>query len=792
MTNSPSNSCTSLSSLGSPGVSRTTSIARKRMYHFADINSCSSIGIGIGNGNVNFNTVGMGSLLSPIQAGSEHQEHEPELFPDLNSNSHNHCSDVHVHADADADADADKRNDNDNDADKDQQIKVLPQTQDCQSSIPTPKSHSLTPNALKENEFDLLSAAYIKILEPPPSPSVQELVEGSPTPTTESQRYLTANESSDDNNDDDDDGEEGGSSGLSYESSSQEDEHEDEDENKDKSEDITSSRQEKESKNNRQQTSSAEKINAKNNDESGESDRELLLSNSDAKTMDLLPLSHIILTSPSDNDFCTSGNGTGTNAKAMSMAMLSSPPKVMPQNRTLEEEEADTITPKRKTNRPSSVNNSPSEINNGAEEAMSGHGGGRRSQLMKSLSLPLSLGGNDDMGAGGGFFAGFAGANASGTGTAIANNIKPRRKRINSVDSKRHRRTRSGDDAAATLLTGSAEWAGMELHNLPLPKDREAYDDDQDEQDLNLLPEYKKDKSSSREREQGHAHGHVNLASRKLQRTRKSRRNVTVSPAGETLVFQSISADDVDLMMDMARSPNALEEGISTRFSPRVAGAAAVKPDPETADMSVTPTTMNDWGSSPPFGPPPGSEIQRSMSFGDASASTVESNFSWISRGTATIAKEAELNNRAKDSGSASPPLNDTRASNILTPPMTNKLRLSTSLLEPMIIARAIPSIEKDIEMQEEQMKKEEFYDEHMRELRNAPPSPTKAPRFQASGKPGEFPTSTCPRCHTVQREFFTVASAGKRFESPAQYIALYFFMYMIMSLFIFGMEVSP
>jgi len=286
-----------------------------------------------------------------------------------------------------------------------------------------------------------------------------------------------------------------------------------------------------------------------------------------------------------------------------------------------------------------------------------------------------------------------------------------------------------------------------------------------------LPPEYKKEKSSSRE----HGHGHVNLASRKLQRTRKLRRNFN---AGDSLVFQSISADDVDLMMNMARSPNALEEGISTRFSPRVAGA--VKPDPENA--------MNDGGFSPRFGPVPGSVMERSMSFGDASASTVESNFSWISRGTATIAKEAELNS-AK--GSASPPLNGTHAPNILTPPMANKPRSSSSLLDPIVIARAVPGMEKDIEMQVEQRKKEDFYDEHMRELRNAPPSPTKAPRFEASGKPGGHPTFTCPRCNTVQREFFTVASAVKRFESPAQYIALYFFMYMIMSLFIFGMEVS-
>ena len=52
-----------------------------------------------------------------------------------------------------------------------------------------------------------------------------------------------------------------------------------------------------------------------------------------------------------------------------------------------------------------------------------------------------------------------------------------KRKRLNSAD-KRHRRTRSGDDKAATLMTGKSAWAGMELHKLPLPHEREDDDDD--------------------------------------------------------------------------------------------------------------------------------------------------------------------------------------------------------------------------------------------------------------------------------------------------------------------------
>ena len=51
------------------------------------------------------------------------------------------------------------------------------------------------------------------------------------------------------------------------------------------------------------------------------------------------------------------------------------------------------------------------------------------------------------------------------------------------------------------------------------------------------------------------------------------------------------------------------------------------------------------------------------------------------------------------------------------------------------------------------------------------------------------YSTFVCPRCNTRQREFFTVENAAGRLEGPGSYLALYFAVYVICSLFIFGLE---
>jgi hypothetical protein len=54
---------------------------------------------------------------------------------------------------------------------------------------------------------------------------------------------------------------------------------------------------------------------------------------------------------------------------------------------------------------------------------------------------------------------------------------------------------------------------------------------------------------------------------------------------------------------------------------------------------------------------------------------------------------------------------------------------------------------------------------------------------------PQSCATYVCPKCRTIQREFFTVSDAPRQLESASGYLALYFGTYVIASLFIFGLE---
>jgi len=57
-------------------------------------------------------------------------------------------------------------------------------------------------------------------------------------------------------------------------------------------------------------------------------------------------------------------------------------------------------------------------------------------------------------------------------------------------------------------------------------------------------------------------------------------------------------------------------------------------------------------------------------------------------------------------------------------------------------------------------------------------------------GNDVNHPTYRCPRCQTIQREFFTVNNAPRQFQTGSSFLALSFVIYVIASLYIFGLEV--
>lgn len=354
------------------------------------------------------------------------------------------------------------------------------------------------------------------------------------------------------------------------------------------------------------------------------------------------------------------------------------------------------ITPKRKTS-----SNDLNILSTEQEQDL-------RQKLVKSISLPVSL--QED---------------------------ESKRKRPNSAD-KRHRRTRSGDDKAATLV-GKSAWAGMELHQLPLPHEREDDDDDTFDSSKNPL-ERNENVTTSK------LSSTSNIDARKTRR--RSRRN---SPVSE----QALKSPNLQQnpMQEHVASP---KDGIpiSTRFSPKVSAGIVRSGDVKRDEEYIM------------------QSIERQDSF--ASANTAESDFSWISRGT------VGLNTSINDSFVKSSPLDKGNiGGSMLTPPTANKERIRKEIGHS-------DGLQNMPHHSEEQIRKEKAFDEHMKEISNLPRSPTRPPKLQAEGK---YPTFVCPRCKTEQRQFVTVASATKKTEEQSKFFAFYFFIYTILALFICGSE---
>lgn len=419
--------------------------------------------------------------------------------------------------------------------------------------------------------------------------------------------------------------------------------------------------------------------------------------------------------------------------------VITTPPRITPFD-GLEVEES--ITPKMKTkSRTSSLHGSPSSSSSSSSNS-GGRDGGKCVVPSESKIEPVN-------GAGSATTA----ADADTAATAIQD-VRFRASRSNSMGDKRHRRKRSGDDAAAMISTGSADWVGMELHNIPLPNERD--EDEEEEDDDNDHNTMEKDVFDTK-----------NVA-----RQRSKSRNVQVEYKSVVDNHPSTARDDDHGFFH--DSHDVTETGISTRFSPRIA-----------TDLKFD--VVDQFAGAP---------LHRNLSFGDASVSTADSSFSWISRGTSFVMKEPEPqpSYKAREQQLANESNRFLHGSsqttyNAVSENMQSKNAKNVPRVMNQASAHIIPDFDRDIEMQQDEQKNANSkISEHSKKTKGAAISTDPVMKSQsAEGK--EFPTFQCPRCNTIQREFITVSSAHKNFESPSQYIAIYFFIYMLMSLFIFGME---
>uniref|UniRef100_A0A7S3VAR4 Potassium channel domain-containing protein n=1 Tax=Chaetoceros debilis TaxID=122233 RepID=A0A7S3VAR4_9STRA len=561
------------------------------------------------------------------------------------------------------------------------------------------------------------------------------------------------------------------------------------------------------------------------NKKSAAEDKEILLNNMDTSPMDITPIENMdspdidlpdidipdwgspdtssveLLVSPSESslvDLCTtSGGGAGGNRKTlmnMNMNNLTTPPRISPfhsypndqgdgngNGNNGNDDEEDETTPRRKTNQPPS----PSVVSSPLGNIDLGN-------FLTEVETPSSASTTTPK------------TTTTAEGSAIEGltvpidekhssssniNLKPRRRRVGSSGkgAPGHRRTRSGDGAAATLLTGSSEWIGMELDNLPLPNQRDV---DVDEDEISKDEDIKNKNGIHRRRGK-----------------RKSKEG-----AAWNAIRNAISADEEDLI-GKAYNPLPMEESISTRFSPRIAGESGESTiEGKEASLALGGGGTGDAPSSS-FKP-----LQRSHSFGDYSVSTAESHFSWISNRTSlnyagdrssvfssdflsgterSLASGIGIDaSGAAVAAAASEHGHGHGLSMMKTPPSGNLPHRNNHSHSPFGI------MNEPKQQHPNDLTKNEIGN-HFRPvgvgvgvgnhlhhqagleiLQKQSMLESERPRLNK-----DCPTFKCPGCNTVQREFFTVSSAPKEFEGPAGYLVSYFVLYMILSLFIFGVE---
>jgi Ion channel len=318
-----------------------------------------------------------------------------------------------------------------------------------------------------------------------------------------------------------------------------------------------------------------------------------------------------------------------------------------------------------------------------------------------------------------------------------------------------HKRTRSGDGAAATLLTGSRDWRGMEFHKIPLPAVEDAEDDDE---------------------------SHEVGANRRLQRHRRS-------PGERPVNIAAANGGPVE---------NNRRNGLNR-------GSRSSQPGPE---LSIS------LGCLPPL---PDRENSKGNNKGNLKnkVEAPDSRQAWVSK-MAQIHQKSSVEtsttsfSQARNSLQDSPPQGGGSINSLEQTPDEEDLSDSNSNGEgsnapaaPIHKNRLHFDSSESLDLVEDMYEGRDIRGTGQAVLRArsshnpfanfGKQSAEKAPRAAflpfTHDQDKEYQTFICPRCKTRQREFFTVENVAGQLEGPGSYLALYFFIYVMCSLFIFGLE---
>jgi len=293
--------------------------------------------------------------------------------------------------------------------------------------------------------------------------------------------------------------------------------------------------------------------------------------------------------------------------------------------------------------------------------------------------------------------------------------------RIRSRPTPGHRRTRSGDEAAAELATGGKDWKGMEQDRIPLP----VQEGDEDEEH----PLVSGDMGGRVQRYNWFSARPENESSSGTQGSASSGQQQ--SNAG----LPPIPGRDQQRMYWSPLGSNRKEVGDDSRQAwmsqiSQIQSSGSLNSHGSLHSLEETPEEYSD-------------DEENSTGMGDDAPMSVAQNRVSLQ---ASIGDPAQLEHMfqegARTSGSGQAHLRQTSS------PFANIGKKSAN--------KALRA--------------------------------TFLPTSYHIDDPG-YPTYVCPRCNTRQREFFTVENASGKFAGPGGYLALYFFLYVICSLFIFGLE---
>jgi hypothetical protein len=300
-----------------------------------------------------------------------------------------------------------------------------------------------------------------------------------------------------------------------------------------------------------------------------------------------------------------------------------------------------------------------------------------------------------------------------------------------------HRRNRSGDDAAAQLATGSAAYKGMESHGIFYPRDNTNQDDDEDDDDAQYEDYAEYHQADSR------AHSRTESQWRAF--------HMTAHQYARTKVPSMPSPPAVSTAASPSQTRTMAEAGSHTNANP----PASAENDSRQAWMNQmaqlheqTATMDNSQNTAPAF--------QDSMS-----------SIRRIAQEDQSTSGESEHSHSDSDDDSVS--------SQSLLERLTKNLDACCSSVSPP-------------QFRPKRQSESPLANIGKKSAERAPRS-SFLPTVTYEANDPDHPTFVCPRCKTRQREFFTVANAADRLEGPGSYLALYFAIYVICSLFIFGLE---